>query len=93
MVHKGFSALISAGALVVGVASAQPVTATERAPEPMKVVFDSDGRIGVADGELLARIGLSPEEQHAARFDLQVPDGVPVSGEKQNMVCRIIPRK
>ena len=75
------------------VASAQPATAKEAAPEAPKVEFDSAGRVGVSDKELLQKLGL-PTDENAARFDMRIPDEVRVSGGTQNMVCLIpIPRK
>jgi hypothetical protein len=68
-----------------------PAVAKDQAPAPPKVEFDSDGRVGLSDRALLQKLGLSSHDRSAARFDLRVPDGVPVSGEKQNIVCRIIP--
>ena len=89
-IRKGVTTILSAGALVVGVTSAQPATAKETAREVPKVEFDSAGRVGVSDKELLRKLGLATEE-NAARFDMRIPNGVQVSGEKQNIVCRIIP--
>ena len=93
MARKGFSILLSAGAIVLGVATAQPVAAQDMPGQPLKVEFDSHGRLGLSDRALLDKLGMSPEGQNTVRFDLKAPDGVPVSGEKQNMVCLIIPRK
>lgn len=92
IIRKGLTTILSAGALVVGVASAQPATAKEAAPEAPKVEFDSAGRVGVSDKELLQKLGL-PTDENAARFDMRIPDGVRVSGTETNIVCRIIPRK
>jgi hypothetical protein len=92
IIRKGLTAIFSAGALVVGVASAQPATAKEAAPEAPKVEFDSAGRVGVSDKELLQKLGL-PTDENAARFDVRIPDGVRVSGPMSNIVCRTIPRK
>jgi hypothetical protein len=92
IIRKGFTAIFSAGALVVGVASTQPATAKEVAPEAPKVEFDSAGRVGVSDKELLQKLGL-PTDENAARFDMRIPDGVRVSGSQTNIVCRIVPPK
>ena len=89
-IRKGVTTILSAGALVMGVASAQPATAKETAREAPKVEFDSAGRVGVSDKQLLQKLGL-PTDENAARFDMRIPDGVQVSGEKQNIICRIIP--
>ena len=91
IIRKGLTTILSAGALVVGVASAQPATAKETAPEAPKVEFDSAGRVGVSDKELLQKLGL-PTDKNAARFDMRIPDGVRVSGHETNVVCTT-PRK
>ena len=90
--RKGLTTIFSAGALVVGVASAQPATAKDAARNVPKVEFDSAGRVGVSDKDLLQKIGL-PTDKNAALFDMRVPDGVQISGTQTNMICRIIPRK
>lgn len=77
-------------ALMLGFTSV-PAVAKDQPPAPPKVEFDADGRVGLSDRELLQKLGLSPGDQNAARFDLKVPDGVPVSGTETNIVCRIIP--
>ena len=92
IIRNGLTTILSAGALVVGVASTQPATAKEVAPEAPKVEFDSAGRVGVSDKELLQKLGL-PTDENAARFDMRIPDGVQVPGTQSNIVCRIIPRK
>jgi len=92
IIRKGLTAIVSAGALVVGVASTQPATAKETAREVPKVEFDSAGRVGVSDKELLQKLGL-PTDENAARFDMRIPDGVQISGTETNIICRIIPRK
>lgn len=91
-IRKGVTTILSAGALVMGVASAQPATAKETAREAPKVEFDSAGRVGVSDKALLQKLGL-PTDERTARFDMRIPDGVRVSGSETNVVCRIIPRK
>lgn len=91
-IRKGVTTILSAGALVMGVASAQPATAKETAREVPKVEFDSAGRVGVSDKELLQKLGL-PTDENAARFDMRIPDGVQISGTETNIICRIIPRK
>jgi hypothetical protein len=88
--RKGITTILSTGALVMGVTSAQPAVAKEAAPQELKVEFDASGRVGVSDKELLQKLRL-PTGENAARFDLRLPDGVQMSGPKQNMVCRIIP--
>jgi len=90
-VQKGLARILSAGALMLGFTTA-PALAKDQAAPP-KLEFDSDGRVGLSDHKLLSKLGLSQKDKNAARFDLKVPDGVPVSGEKQNMVCRIIPHR
>ena len=90
VIRKGLTTILSTGALVMGVSSAQPVVAKEAAPEVPKVEFDASGRVGVSDKELLQKLGL-PTDENTARFDMRIPDGVQVSGEKQNVICRIIP--
>jgi hypothetical protein len=90
--RKGITTILSTGALVMGVSSAQPAVAKEAAPQALKIEFDANGRVGVSDKELLQKLGL-PSDENAARFDMRIPNGVQVSGEKQNVVCRIIPRK
>lgn len=89
-VQKELARILSAGALLLGFTSV-PAIAKDQVTAPPKVEFDADGRVGVSDRELLRKLGLSPHDQNAVRFDLRVPDGAPVSGEKQNVVCRIIP--
>ena len=91
-VQKLLARVVSAGALMLGFTSA-PAVAKDQAPAPPKVEFDADGRVGVSDRALLQKLGLSSDDQNAARFDLRVPDGTPVSGTQTNIVCRIIPRK
>ena len=93
VIRKGLTTILSTGALVMGVSSAQPAVAKEAAPEVPKVEFDASGRVGVSDKELLQKLGL-PTDENAARFDMRIPDGAQVSGEKQNLVCLIpFPRK
>ena len=90
--RKGLTTIFSAGALVVGVASAQPATAKDAARNVPKVEFDSAGRVGVSDKDLLQKLGL-PTDEKAARFDVRIPDGVRVSGTETNIVCRVVPHK
>lgn len=86
IVRKGVGRTLSAVALMLGFTTTA-AAAKDQAPATPKVEFDSKGRVGLSDREMLKRLGLSSKGENAARFDLQVPKAKPTSGTETNVVC------
>lgn len=79
--------LLSAVALMLGFASTPPAVAKEPPPTPPKVEFDSDGRVGVSDRDLLQKMGIESQRGDQATYDLRLPGVVRVSGTETNIIC------
>jgi hypothetical protein len=86
-IRKAIPRLLSAAALMLGFTPTPPAVAKEPPPATSNVEFDSDGRVGVSDRDLLKKMGIAPQTGDRATYDLRLSEAVRVSGTQVNIVC------